>query len=101
MPESTKTSFQPISLKPTIYAGVLFAFLLFGGTAGFIVYEGKLQKRADEVQMIYKDLLDFRSTLTLIDQQLSVTHERPEVLNEIIRNTKQRHKKGETYTYPA
>ncbi|PWW83080.1 GGDEF domain-containing protein [Prosthecochloris marina] len=88
MPETAKTSFRPISFKPTIYAGVLFAILLFGGTAGFIVYEGKLQKRADEVQMIYKDLLDFRSTLTLIDQQLSVTHDRPEVLQNIIRNTK-------------
>ena len=88
MTEPAKTSFQPISLKPTIYAGVFFALLLFGGTAGFIVYEGKLQKRADEAQMIYKDLLDFRSTLTLIDQQLSLAPERPEVLQEIIRNTK-------------
>ncbi len=88
MTEPAKTSFQPISLKPTIYAGVFFALLLFGGTAGFIVYEGKLQKRADEAQMIYKDLLDFRSTLTLIDQQLSLAPERPEVLQEIIQNTK-------------
>ena len=88
MTEPAKTSFQPISLKPTIYAGVFFALLLFGGTAGFIVYEGKLQKRADEAQMIYKDLLDFRSTLTLIDQQLSLAPERPEVLQKIIRNTK-------------
>ncbi len=88
MSESATTSFHPVSLKPAIVAGVLFALLLLGGTAGFIVYEGKLQKRADEVQMIYKDLLDFRSTLTLIDQQLSVTHERPEVIPEIIRNTK-------------
>ena len=88
MTEPAKTSFQPISFKPTIYAGVFFALLLFGGTAGFIVYEGKLQKRADEAQMIYKDLLDFRSTLTLIDQQLSLAPERPEVLQEIIRNTK-------------
>ncbi len=88
MPESATTSFRPVSLKPAIAAGVLFALLLLGGTAGFIVYEGKLQKRADEAQMIYKDLLDFRSTLTLIDQQLSVTHDRPEVIPEIIRNTK-------------
>lgn len=88
MSESAKTSFQSISLKPTIYVGVFFALLLFAGTAGFIVYEGKLQKRADEMQMIYKDLLDFRSTLTLIDQQLSVRPERPEILREIIQNTK-------------
>lgn len=91
MPEDAKTSFQPISLKPAIYAGVIFALLLFGATAGFILYESKLQKRADEAQMIYKDLLDFRSTLTLIDQQLSVTPERPGVLREIIQNTKLLH----------
>lgn len=91
MPDHAKTSFHPVSLKPAIYAGVFFVLLLLGATAGFIVYEGKLQKRADEAQLIYKDLLDFRSTLTLIDQQLSVTPERPEVLQEIIQNTKLLH----------
>ncbi len=91
MPEKAKTSFKPLSLKPSIYAGVLFALVLIGATAGFIVYEGKLQKRVDETQMLYKDLLDFRATLTLIDQQLSVIPERPEVLREIIQNTKLLH----------
>lgn len=77
-----------MSLRPVVLTGILFAFLLLGGTAGFIVYQGNLQKRADEVQMIYKDLFDFRSTLTLIDQQLSLTPDRPEVLQEIIQNIK-------------
>lgn len=88
MPQTAKTSIQHISMKPAIYTGILLAVLLLGGTAGFIVYEGKLQKRADEAQMIYKDLLDFRSTLTLIDQQLSVIHDRPEIMQEIVENTK-------------
>lgn len=88
MPESGNTSFQQLSLKPLAFAGIFFAFLLLGGTAGFIVYQGNLQKRADEVQSMYKDLLDFRSTLTLIDQQLIVIPEHPEVLQEIIQNTK-------------
>ena len=88
MPQTAKTSIQHISMKPAIYTGILLAVLLLGGTAGFIVYEGKLQKRADEAQMIYKDLLDFRSTLTLIDQQLSVIHDRPEIMREIVENTK-------------
>ena len=88
MPQTAKTSIQHISMKPAIYTGILLAVLLLGGTAGFIVYEGKLQNRADEAQMIYKDLLDFRSTLTLIDQQLSVIHDRPEIMQEIVENTK-------------
>ena len=88
MPRTAKTSIQHISMKPAIYTGILLAVLLLGGTAGFIVYEGKLQERADEAQMIYKDLLDFRSTLTLIDQQLSVIHDRPEIMEEIVENTK-------------
>ncbi len=88
MSESGKTSFQSLSLRPVLFSGILFAFLLLGGTAGFITYQGNLQKRADEAQVIYKDLLDFRSTLTLIDQQLSLTPDRSEVLREITQNIK-------------
>ncbi len=88
MPEAAKKSDLSFSLRPIVLAGLFFAFLLLGVTAGFIVYQGNLQKRADEVQMIYKDLLDFRSTLTLIDQQLSVANSRPEVVEEVVRNTK-------------
>ncbi len=88
MPQKAKTKFHQISIKPAINAAIVFAVLLCGGTIGFIFFEGGLQDRADEVQIIYKDLLDFRSTLTLVDQQLSVVHDRPEVVESIVENTK-------------
>ncbi len=69
-------------------SGVVFAVLLFAGLGGFIVYQGELQKRADEIQSIYIDLVDFRSMLTVIDQQLQVTPDHPEESAEIVRNTK-------------
>ncbi len=88
MPQKAKTADRQISIKPAINAAIVFAVFLLGGTIAFVFFEGGLQDRADEVQIIYKDLLDFRSTLTLVDQQLSVVHDRPEVMESIVENTK-------------
>ncbi|ASQ90537.1 GGDEF domain-containing protein [Prosthecochloris sp. GSB1] len=88
MQDSRKVVVEPISFRPVISAGIVLAFFLLAGTAAFLFYQAKLQKRADELQMLYKDLLDFRSTLTLTDQQLKVSPRDPEILREIIQNTK-------------
>jgi len=88
MQDNGKVVFEPISFRPVISAGIVLAFILLAGTTAFLFYQAKLQKRADELQMLYKDLLDFRSTLTLTDQQLKVSPRDPEILREIIQNTR-------------
>ena len=88
MKEPAKPDVQPISLRPLVYSGVVLAVLLLTGTSGFLFYQAGLQKRADEMQRLYKDLLDYRSTLTLIDQQLAVSPRDPEMLREAVQNTK-------------
>ncbi|MCW8796597.1 MAG: GGDEF domain-containing protein [Chlorobium sp.] len=88
MSESGKKFFHTLSLRYLVFAGLLLAVLLLAGLAGFIVYHGSLQKKADEAQMIYKDLLDFRSLLHMVDQQSRAVPDNPEVIQEISRNTK-------------
>ncbi len=84
MPQSSDASNRPLSFKAIISAGVVCAVLLLAGTAAFLVYQRDLQKRADEIQVLYKDLLDFRSTLT----KLQLGEERPDVIRDIVQNTK-------------
>jgi len=88
MSDSGKTFFHTLSLRYLVLAGILLTVLLLAGLTGFIVYHGSLQKRADETQMIYKDLLDFRSLLNMVGQQSRAVPDNPEVIQEISTKTK-------------
>jgi len=88
MSESGRKFFHTLSLRYLVFAGILLAVLLLAGLTGFILYQGSLQKKADETQMIYKELLDFRSFLNMVDQQSRALPQSPEMVQEMSRNTK-------------
>ncbi|MCW8797483.1 MAG: GGDEF domain-containing protein [Prosthecochloris sp.] len=83
MRQSSETFNRNLHFKAVVVAGVICSMLLLVGTAGFLFYQTRLQQRADEIQTLYKDLLDFRSMLT----KLQLAEERPEIFRKVIQNT--------------
>ncbi|MBF0586232.1 GGDEF domain-containing protein [Prosthecochloris sp. N3] len=72
--------------RTMIVAGSVLTVLLVAGTTGYIVYQEKLRQRAESVQSLYQELLDFRSTLMLVDSRLMMSRDDPRLGAEITRD---------------
>ncbi len=76
------------TIRVFIISGFMFALILLGGSFWFISYHQALQERAEDVQFLYKDMLDFRSDLSMIAERLKADNCSPAVVAEAARNAR-------------
>lgn len=77
-----------VRIRAFIISGSVFALLLLGGSLWFISYHQALRERADDVQFLYKDMLDFRNDLTMIAERLKADDCSPEAVAAVARDAR-------------
>ncbi|MBO8092680.1 MAG: GGDEF domain-containing protein [Prosthecochloris sp.] len=76
------------SLRPFIVAGIVALVVLLSGATVFVFHQQKLHQHAGAVQVLYKDLLEFRSTLSAINRKILTNENRQEVLDSVVQDTR-------------